>query len=244
MSETKTETNATQSAVLALPSILGIDDFSAAQRDVYLSKKFPLFQADRTPDFLVVLSIQNFFRHHLNHMQDNMIPAIREAFICHAEISRLCVCRSSLQLQTYNFEQQWIEGDWTGFYSYLDWIDFQELQDDKPAALQKNRSGLMTDYIGGPQQLTIRIRKSESTGTHKDLNEDLIITGAGVTGESFSFTDAKLRRIYRPREIVGNDSHLLWDITFTKIYTHAENSASRWNYNGIYYPGNLPSWMF
>lgn len=130
-----------------------------------------------------------------------------------------------------------IEGDWIGLYSYLGWADFEALRDGNPAVLEANRAGHLRDYLGGPQQLTIRIPKAEGKDWSRSEGSSIDITGEGINGGSFIFK-GRLRRVYLPSNVFGVDMHLFWRITFVKTYANGENSWTRWIYDGIYCPGN------
>ncbi len=218
------------------------DIFSAAQKAVYIPSSYPLFNVQRTPNFSVILSILKFFQHHLDHMQDHITPVTREALSWHnAGIPGAFAFQPNPRVTRRDFEEseERIEGEWIGLYSYLGWADFEALRDGNPAVLEANRSGHLRDYLGGPQQLKIRISKSECSNTSPDNpNAGLLITGEGINGGSFTF-NGKLRKIYLPREIAGHEMHLSWRITFVKTYANGENSWTRWIYDGIYCPGNL-----
>ena len=137
-----------------------------------------------------------------------------------------------------------IEGEWSGMYSYLGWADFEALRDGNPAVLGANRSGDLRDYIGGPQHLTIRLKKPGEKQPLRGNNiidipgeDDMIdITGEGKNGGTFTF-NGKLRRVYLPKDVFGQDVHLYWRLTFVKTYANGENSWTRWIYDGIYCPG-------
>ena len=127
-----------------------------------------------------------------------------------------------------------IEGEWSGLYSYLRWADFDALRDGNPEALRANRSGRLRDYLGGPQHLTIRLKrpgeKQPLKGNKVNIpgEDDVIdITGEGRNGGSFTF-NGKLRKVHLPKEIFGQNMHLHWRLTFVKTYATAENSWTRW----------------
>ena len=137
-----------------------------------------------------------------------------------------------------------IEGEWSGLYSYLGWADFEALRDGNPAVLRANRSGQLRDYLGGPQHLTIRLKRPGEKQPLRGNNvinipeeADVIdITGEGRNGGSFTF-NGKLRKVYLPKDVFGQDMHLHWRLTFVKTYANGENSWTRWVYDGIYCPG-------
>ena len=142
---------------------------------------------------------------------------------------------------THNFDNDLskIEGEWIGLYSYLGWADFEALRDGNPAVLEANRSGHLRDYLGGPQQLTIRLPKAEEPDPSIEENprNSIDINGEGINGGSFIFK-GRLRRVYLPGDIFGgDDKHLFWRLTFVKTYANGENSWTRWIYDGIYCPG-------
>ena len=132
-------------------------------------------------------------------------------------------------------DPRFLAGDWIGLYSYLGWADFEALRDENPAALEANQRGNLRDYLGGPQQLTIRIPKIEKPELMAD---DINITGEGMNGGEFTFR-GKLKRIHIPAHVAGREMHLYWRITFTKTYAHGENSWTRWIYDGVYCPGMI-----
>jgi hypothetical protein len=130
-----------------------------------------------------------------------------------------------------------IEGEWIGLYSYLGWADFEALRDGNPAVLEENRSGHLRDYLGGPQQLTIRLQKTEDEANSSENGRNsMVVIGEGVNGGAFTFT-GRLRRVFLPTEIFGQEMHLYWRITFIKTYANGENSWTRWIYDGVYCPG-------
>ena len=219
--------------------------FSAAQKAVYVPTSHPLFLRHRTPNFSLILSIIKFFQHHLDHMRHRIGAITREA------LSWANACgdgefafQPAPPVTKYDFDDDpsKVEGVWIGLYSYLGWADFEALRDGNPAVLEANAEGNLKDYLGGPQQLTIRIAKSDektSPGGGMMFN----ITGDGINGGAFTFV-GKLRRVYLPGDVFGEDMHLYWRITFVKTYANGENSWTRWIYDGIYCPGiTLASWL-
>jgi hypothetical protein len=214
--------------------------FSAAQRAVYVPSAFPLFDSEGTPNFLLILSIIKFFQHHLDHMRHHIGPVTRQALSWHtARVAGSHAFQPGPHVTRSNFDNDpsKIEGNWIGLYSYLGWADFEALRDGNPAVLEANRDGHLRDYLGGPQQLIIRIPKTEDTPqltAHEGTSID--ITGEGINGGSFIFK-GRLRRVYLPSSIFGADMHLYWRITFVKTYANGENSWTRWIYDGIYCPG-------
>lgn len=215
--------------------------FSAAQRAVYVPSEYPLFNAQKTPNFLLILSILKFFQHHLDHMREHVGPITQQELRWNTtgdpEASAFQPC-PPVTKHDYDNNPSKIEGDWIGLYSYLGWADFEALRDGNPAVLEANRSGHLRDYLGGPQQLTIRLPKPE------DLNQlikdspanSIDINGEGINGGSFIFK-GRLRKVYLPSDIFGDDKHLFWRLTFVKTYANGENSWTRWIYDGIYCPG-------
>lgn len=212
--------------------------FSAAQKAVYVSSTNPLFNNLKTPNFPVILSILKFFQHHLDHMQHHIGPVTRAALSWHeAGLAGAQAFQPGPRVTKHNFEPdvERLEGEWIGLYSYLGWADFEALRDGNPAVLESNRTGHLRDYLGGPQRLTIRIPKVDSSQGSPG-NNGINITGDGINGGSFTFS-GKLRRVYLPRDLAGQSIHLYWRITFVKTYANGENSWTRWIYDGIYCPG-------
>jgi len=214
------------------------DVFSAAQKAVYVPSTNPLFNNLKTPNFPVILSILKFFQHHLDHMQHHIGPVTRAALSWHdAGLAGAQAFQPGPRVTKHNFEHdlERLEGEWIGLYSYLGWADFEALRDGNPAVLESNRTGHLRDYLGGPQRLSIRIPKVDSSQGSPG-NNGINITGDGINGGSFTFS-GKLRRVYLPRDLAGQSMHLYWRITFVKTYANGENSWTRWIYDGIYCPG-------
>jgi hypothetical protein len=217
--------------------------FSPAQRAVYIPTTNPLFDDRRTPNFQLLLYILKFFQHHLEHIRQHIGFATRQAMSWHSSgPSSLEAFQPGPRVQRKDFDNDpsLLEGDWIGLYSYLGWADFEALRDGNPAVLEANRCGQLRDYIGGPQQLTIRVPKEEghySTKETSDGNVSIDITGDGVNGGPFIFR-GKLRRVFLPGSLFGgDDKYLYWRITFIKTYANGENSWTRWIYDGIFVPG-------
>jgi len=208
--------------------------FSVAQKAVYVPQRYPLFQR-KTPNFEVLLCILKFFQHHLDHMRLHIGPVTRQALNWDAdEDGNLAFSPSpSVTVRDFTCNPEILAGEWIGLYSYLGWADFEALRDENPAVLEANRRGNLRDYLGGPQQLTIRVPKIEEPELHTD---DINISGDGMNGGSFTFR-GKLKRVHLPATIAGREMHLYWRITFTKTYANGENSWTRWIYDGIYCPG-------
>ena len=138
----------------------------------------------------------------------------------------------------FNNDPSKIEGDWIGLYSYLGWADFEALRDGNPAVMEANQAGHLRDYLGGPQQLTIRLPKVEdpNQSISNSGGNSIDINGDGINGGTFIFK-GRLRRVYLPSDIYGDDKYLFWRLTFVKTYANGENSWTRWIYDGIYCPG-------
>ena len=221
--------------------------FSAAQRAVYVPGTCPLFFEHKVPNFTLILSILKFFQHHLNHMRRHIRPVTTA---CHqwrnAGVAGTFAFQPGPHVTKSNFDNDpcKIEGEWSGLYSYLGWADFEALRDGNPAVLRANRSGQLRDYLGGPQHLTIRLKRPGEKQLSRGNNiinipgeDDVIdITGVGRNGGSFTF-NGKLRKVYLPKDVFGLDMHLYWRLTFVKTYANGENSWTRWIYDGIYCPG-------
>jgi hypothetical protein len=221
--------------------------FSAAQKAVYVPASSPLFLDNRIPNFTLILSILKFFQHHLNHMRRHIGPVTTTCNKWHnGGVPGTFAFQPGCHVTRHNFDNDpsKIEGEWSGLYSYLGWADFAAFKDGNPAVLRANRSGLLRDYLGGPQHLTFRLKRPGEKSSWKGNNvmnipeEDGVIdiTGEGRNGGSFTF-NGKLRRVYLPSEVFGEDMHLYWRLTFVKTYANGENSWTRWIYDGIYCPG-------
>jgi hypothetical protein len=217
--------------------------FSAAQKAVYVPEASPLFVGHRTPNFTLILSILKFFQHHLDHMRHHIGPVTREALSWHnAGVPGAFAFQPGPHVTKRDFQNdpKKIEGDWIGLYSYLGWADFEALRDGNPAVLEANRAGHLRDYLGGPQQLTIRLPRLDADSMFEagSSYNGLVVSGEGINGGSFTF-NGRLRRVYLPSDIFGHDMHLFWRITFIKTYANGENSWTRWIYDGIYCPGKF-----
>jgi hypothetical protein len=218
--------------------------FSAAQKEVYVPTTSPLFDRMKTPNFPLILSIVKFFQHHLDHMRQHIGPITRQALSWHNGVAGSLAFQPGPHVTKSDFlnDPSKIEGEWIGLYSYLGWADFEALRDGNPAVLEANRAGHLRDYLGGPQQLTIRVPKDEGRlnspngGSYNVID----ITGEGINGGTFTFR-GRLKRVYLPASIFGEDMHLYWRITFEKTYANGENSWTRWIYDGIYCPGKMLS---
>lgn len=218
--------------------------FSSAQKAVYVPVNHPLFDQETIPNFILILSILKFFQHHLDHMRHNIGPVTREALSwLNAGVAGVIAFQPGPHVTKKDFDDEptKIEGNWIGLYSYLGWADFEALRDGNPATLEANRKGRLRDYIGGPQQLTLRLsRRRSGEGDQPECqssnNNSINLTGEGVNGGSFTL-NGKLRRVYLPRSLFGHDKRLYWRVTFLKTYAMGENSWTRWIYDGIYCPG-------
>ena len=211
--------------------------FSVTQRSVYVPQRHPLFH-NKVADFEVLLCILKFFQHHLDHMRLHIGPVTRQALNwdnAGEDGPFAFTPTSSVTIKDFSCDPQLLAGDWIGLYSYLGWADFEALRDENPAALEANRRGNLRDYLGGPQQLTIRIPHIEIPEFH---TEDIPITGDGVNGGSFTFR-GRLKRVHIPATVAGREMDLYWRITFTKTYAIGENSWTRWIYDGVYCPGEF-----
>jgi hypothetical protein len=224
--------------------------FSAAQRAVYVPATFPLFFDQKVPNFSLVLAILKFFQHHLNHMRRHIRPVTTACYQWHnAGVAGTFAFQPGPHVTKSNFDNdpRKIEGEWSGLYSYLGWADFEAMRDGNPAVLRANRSGQLRDYLGGPQHVTIRLKKPGERQPLRGNNvinipgeDDVIdITGEGRNGGSFTF-NGKLRRVFLPKDVFGQDMQFYWRLTFVKTYANGENSWTRWIYDGIYCPGRCP----
>jgi hypothetical protein len=212
--------------------------FSDAQRAVYVPSAFSLFNSEGTPNFYLILSILKFFQHHLDHMRQHIGPVTRQALSWHTAGVAECAFQpgSHVTKDDFNVDPSKIEGKWIGLYSYLGWADFEALRDGNQAILEANRTGCLRDYLGGPQQLTIRLPKRKEDQEESSEGSCIDISGEGMNGGSFIFK-GRLRKVYLPSDIFGSDMRPYWRITFVKTYANGENSWTRWIYDGIYCPG-------
>jgi hypothetical protein len=210
---------------------------------VYIPANYPLFDEYRTPNFSLLLSILKFFQHHLDHIQQHLGFATRQAMSWDwSGTSSIEAFQPGPHVRKGDFDDNpsQLEGDWIGLYSYLGWADFEALRDGNPDVLEANQSGQLRDYLGGPQQLTIRVPKDGDCYMTKETSDGKIsieITGEGSHNGPFVFR-GRLRRIYLPGSLFGGeDRYLYWRITFVKTYATGENSWTRWIYDGIFVPG-------
>jgi hypothetical protein len=220
---------------------LPIRIFSGSQKAVYMSEDYPIFSPEGVPNFVLILSILRFYQHHLDHIQHNLGAMTREALSWHnVRIAGVRAFQPTPPVTKADFhdDPSKIEGDWIGLYSYLGWADFEALRDGNPAILEANRQGLLRDYIGGPQRLNLRLSRQAPQGDRADYisANSIIIVGEGVNGGSFTLK-GKLRKVYLPGYIFGEEKYLYWRVTFSKTYADGENSWTRWIYDGIFCPG-------
>ena len=128
-----------------------------------------------------------------------------------------------------------IEGEWTGLYSTLNSADFEGLRERNPAVLELTRTGHLRDWIE-PIQFHIKILETNQNTSSPNANDGITVTGDGVCKAPLTI-NGKVRPVYLPSKIMGEEKSLNWRISFRTTYVDGTNGLT---FYGVYCPGIRP----